>query len=97
MRNRMYMEGEGSLWRVGTADFNELGVGMTLYFRLVKYLAVLFAVLTLVAVPAMFVNVMGQRSGNAAFDVHRLALAEAGPRVRRSVVAECAIRLTCVL
>jgi hypothetical protein len=61
-------------------DLNELGAGVTLYFRIVKYLAVVFVCLTLVSLPAL-----GLLAGSARlklfdfFQFSRMSLANAGP------------------
>jgi hypothetical protein len=46
------------LWSTTTKDIQaELGVSTALYFAFLKYISVLFAVMTLVSLPAMFLMV----------------------------------------
>ena len=74
--------GVAPLWSTSTADLDELGAGVTLYFRTVKSFAVLFLCMSVLAVPGLYVAVTGNRSGSGEFSIARLSLAEAGPLVR---------------
>jgi hypothetical protein len=59
----MFREGTAHLWKTTTTEFNELGVGVSLYFRLLKYLSVLFWLLTLMLLPSALLYMCGDGLG----------------------------------
>ena len=59
----MFHEGVAHLWTTTTSDLDELGVGVALYFRLVKYLSVLFWLLTLLLLPSALLYYCGDGLG----------------------------------
>ena len=87
--------GVAPLWSTSTADLDELGAGVTLYFRTIKSFAVLFLCMSVLAVPGLYVAVTGNRSGSGEFSIARLSLAEAGPLVRDTTGAR--VFLLCAL
>lgn len=60
-RAATYSAGLASIWATTPADLAMLGVGITLYFRLLKYLASVMIVMTLVALPLMILFSEGSR------------------------------------
>jgi hypothetical protein len=77
----MFKEGVAPLWATPTAAFNELGVGVSLYFRLVKALSVLFAAVTVLALPVMYLCYCGDGLGRGA-DIYALSRFTPGNFVR---------------
>ena len=41
-------------------DFDKFGVGISLYFRFIKYLSVIFLILGIISLPMLIVNIMGK-------------------------------------
>ena len=80
--NSKFLEGEAPLWATSLTDLDELGVGVSLYMRILKYLAIMFGIMTVLSLPALYVSAVGMRSGETAVTLSRLSIAEAGPQVR---------------
>lgn len=57
----IFGNGEAPIWKTSTDDLNSLGVGVTLYFRVLKYLGIAFAVMSLLVLPSMYLCATGQR------------------------------------
>eukprot|EP00743_Colponemidia_sp_Colp-15_P005010 GILK01005396.1.p1 GENE.GILK01005396.1~~GILK01005396.1.p1 ORF type:complete len:784 (+),score=111.46 GILK01005396.1:81-2432(+) len=49
------------LWRTSASELGRFGVGIELYFRFVKYMAVVLLVMSLIAIPNIFINSAGNR------------------------------------
>ncbi len=69
------------MWKTGIKDMSELGSGVVLYFAIMKYMAIVFTLLTVLAVPAMYLAVTGVRGKDTSINLLRLSIAEAGPPV----------------
>lgn len=57
----VYGLGRAPICSTGTADLNSLGVGVTLYFRFLKYLTCIFFLMTVLAIPVMYIAAQGSR------------------------------------
>ncbi len=83
--------GRGSMVRLRSAGdltgsgsgLDALGVGVSLYMRLVKYFGLLFAALVIVNIPVMYITLIGHRRGSSSdvFTLSRLSLGNAAPSV----------------
>ena len=62
---------------------HEMGVGVSLYFVLVRALATMFFFTTLLALPGLYLSLTGSRSGSQGFSTARLSVAEAAPQVSK--------------
>jgi hypothetical protein len=93
----MYGEGSAPIWATSMDDLNELGVGVTFYFRLLKYFAISFFVMTLIAVPSFVVLSNSNRMQDFdLFHVASLSLANAGPvRTRSAPCLPLVLRAHC--
>ena len=65
---------------------HELGVGVSLYFVLVRALATMFFFTTLLALPGLYLSLTGSRSGSQGFSTARLSVAEAAPQVSKATL-----------
>jgi hypothetical protein len=73
---------QASFCSVGLLDLSSMGVGISLYFRLIKYLGVFFLLATLCSFPAMLVMSSGDRVSEDdadALGLVRLTLGNLGP------------------
>jgi hypothetical protein len=55
----LYRGGKSSVWGTQLRELEDLGVGVTLYFKFLKFLIGVFTVLTLLAVPALLFSTSG--------------------------------------
>lgn len=72
-------------------DLNSLGAGVTLYLRLVKYLAIAFLVSSLIAVPTFYLCAIGGRIARSdVLNLMSLSIGNSGkvctPRVSSELV-----------
>ena len=67
-----FMQGRMNPFSVSSEMLGKMGVGVELYFRLLSYLAVVFTVMSLIAVPALSLN--SESHGVPAEDVDSLSL-----------------------
>ena len=67
-RNHTFRGGKQGLWATGPGDFNELGPGIALYFRVVRYLGYLTLFVTFMSMPTMILCSAGSRISPAKKD-----------------------------
>jgi len=80
---RVFGGGRAPLWATKEADFAAMGVGVSLYFRLLRTLASFFLIASLLYVPALVIFASGSRIPNSFLDPlssARLSLGNIGSR-----------------
>ena len=55
LRSKLFKGGTGSVWRTSLQEFEELGIGISLYFRLLKALAITFLCMAVITLPSLWV------------------------------------------
>ena len=76
-----YAGGESSLWNTSSDDLMHLGVGVTLYFKIVKYFALIMGIGTLFYLPLVILFSSGDRVPTSApdpFKFSRISLGNIG-------------------
>lgn len=61
-KEAIFGNGEAKLWKTSTDDLNVMGAGVTLYYRMLKYLSLAFALMSLVVVPSVFLCITGHKA-----------------------------------
>ena len=86
-RKGIFGGAQAPLWRTTMDDLNILGVGITMYFRMIKYIAIGFVIMSILVVPTLYLCATGHRIANGdILTLSSLSLGNTGP-VRRLLIA----------
>ena len=58
---RMFAGGKAGWCRTGDRELGSLGDGIVLYFQLLRAMAVVFTIMTLISIPQLVLNASGSR------------------------------------